>query len=208
MWKSIIVIKLEGFWKFTPEIEGSWFRLRHIEPPKNPMGWIGQAEPIPNTNFHTYHELQRVNGLSFYESIHFRKPPIFQTRKLAFRQETRTPNNWLIEVEVCTLPSYALDDPLPVNPVAASTKNVTTVPIATTPTKILPVNSQRKGLKFYSGDKQKTIYIDTDNVVSATSAIESLTPSKPVCIPAITWTGEWWGISSAGTVSIEVEEYI
>lgn len=208
MWKSLIVIKLEGFWKFTPEIEGSWFRLRHIEPPKNPMGWVGQAEPIPNTSFHTYYEMQRVNGLSFYESVHFKKPPIFQTRKLAFRQETRTPNNWLIEVEVCTLPSYALDDPLPINPTAATTKNVTTVAVAASPTKVLPVNSNRKGIKFYSGDKQKTIYLDTDNVVSATSAIESLTPAKPVSIPFINWTGEWWAISSAGTVSIEVEEYI
>lgn len=208
MWKSIIVIKLETFWKFTPEIEGSWFRLRHIEPPKSPVGWVGQAEAIPNTSFHNYYELQRVNGLTFYESIKFKKPPIFTARKLAFRQETRVPNNWLIEVEVCTLPSYSLDDPAPTNPTAAGTKNVTNVPVASTPTKILSANLQRKGVKFFSGDKQKTIYLDTDNVVSATSAIESLTPAKPLCIPAILWTGEWWAISTAGSVTIEVEEYI
>lgn len=206
-WKSIVVIKLETTWKFTPEIEGLYFRLRHIEPPKSPMGWIGQAEAIPNTSFHNYYELQRVNGLSFYETVRLKKPPIFASRKLAFRQESKVLNNWLIEVEV-NLASYALDDPAPVNPVASSNKNVTTIPVGATPTKILSANLQRKGIKFYSADKIKTVYLDTDNVVSATSAIESVTPNKPICIPSIMWAGEWWGVSSSGTTNIEVEEYI
>lgn len=185
MWQSIIAIKLESFWKFTPEVEGAYFRFRHIEPPKVPLGWVGQAEEILNTNFHQVFDVQRLNGLTGYEIVEYKKPLVFVSRKLAFRQESRTPNNWLIEVEICTMPSYSLDDPTPINQLAINTKNVSTVPVTSTVTKILPANPARKGVKFYSADKSKTIYLDTDNVVSSTSAIESISPSKPVSVPAI-----------------------
>lgn len=207
MWKSILVVKLDNNWKFTPEIQGRFFRLRHIDPPKSPMGWVGQAEPIINTNFHQFIGIQRINGLSVYETFEYIKPPIFATRKLGLRQQTTVPNNWLIEVEVCIVPNYSLDDPTPVNQLASSTKTVTSVPVAATPTKILPANPLRKGVLFVSPDKLKTVYLDTDNVVSNLSAIESLTPSRPQCVPAIDWTGEWWGAASSGTVTISVEEY-
>lgn len=208
MWKSILVIKLETYWKFTPELEGQYFRLRHIEPPKVPVGWIGQAEGIANTDFNQLFQIQRLNGLVTYEIIEYKKPAIFQSRKLAFRQELRVLNNWLIEVEASLMPSYSLEDPIPVNQSATTTKNVTTVNVTNTVTKILLANPNRKGVKFYSADKTKNVYLDTDNVVSATSAIESLTPSKPVCVPIILWTGDWYAVSSSGTVSVEIEEYL
>ena len=207
MWKSIIAIRIDTFWKFTPEVEGSFFRLRHINPPKVPMGWIGQAEAIANTNFHLFYQLQRVNGLSVFELIELTKPPIFETRKLAFRQETKAPNNWIIEIEVADMPSYPLETPPITNPVAASIKNVTIVAVGATPTLLLAANPLRKDVKFYSTDKTKTIYIDTDKVVSNTSAVDKIDPNS-VCIPIIKWNGEWWGISSSGTVNIEIEEYI
>ena len=53
----------------------------------------------------------------------------------------------------------------------------------------------------------KTVYLNTDNVVSNLSAIESITPSRPQCVLAIDWTGEWWGAASSGSVIIMVEEY-
>lgn len=208
MWKSILVVKLENFWKFTPEIQGRYFRLRHIDPPKAPMGWVGQAEPITNTNYHQFYQIQRINGLSVYETFEYIKPPIFATRKLGFRQQTLVPNNWLIEIEVSLMPSYSLDDAIPVNSSASSSKNTTSVPVLATVTKVLAANPNRKGVKFYSADKLRTIYFDTDNVVNNASAIESITPSKPVCVPTINWTGEWYGISSGGTVTVEVEEYV
>lgn len=207
MWKSIIVIKPDATWKFTPLIEGTYFRLRHIEVPKSPVGWVGQAEVIANTDFHQLFGIQRLNGLSIYEVLECKKPPVFTARKLAFRQETRTPNNWLIEIEVCTVPNYSLDDPTPINQLASSTKIVTTVPVANTSTKLLSANPLRKGVLFVSPDKAKTIYLDTDNIVSFVSAIESLTPSKPQCVPSINWTGEWWEVSTSGTVTITIEEY-
>ncbi len=124
MWKSIIVIKVENYWKFTPEIDGKYFRLRHIEPPKAPTGWIGQAEAIINTKFHQFLGLQRLNGLSAYEIVEYVKPPIFATRKLGFRQQTQTPNNWLIEVEVSLMPVVDLtpDQPI-INPTSSTSKN-------------------------------------------------------------------------------------
>lgn len=209
MWKSIIVIKPDKIWKFTPEVEGKFFRLRHINPPLSPMGWLGQAESIPNTNFHNFFGIQRVNGLSVFECLEAKKPPIFETRKLGFRQESRLANDWLIEVEVCLeMPSYSLDDPAVINAAASSTKNVTTVPVSTTITRILSANPNRKGVKFSSQDKLRSVYLDTDNIVSPTNAIESLTPSKPISVPSINWLGEWFAVASSGTVSIEVEEYL
>ena len=213
MWKSIIVIKLEGFWKFTPEIQGSWFRLRHIEPPKNPMGWIGQAEPIPNTNFHTYHEPRRVNGLSFYESVHLEKPPIFQTRKLAFRQETRVPNNWLIEVEVYTMPVVDLNPDQPIiNPANSSSKISTTVAMnGTTPVRLLPVNTanNRKNATFYNSSTLRNLIIDTDATVNTASAVARVAPGKLYISDFPEWQGEYWGVlDGAGTPATAIEEYI
>lgn len=209
MWKSIIVIKLDAAWKFTPKIKGTYFRLRHINPPRSPVGWIAQAEAIPNTNFHLFYKPERINGLSVFELIELRKPAVFEARKLAFRQEFRTPNDWLIEVEVnVEMPSYSLEDTALVNLSASSRKSVSTVSVANTPTKILEANPNRKGVKFFSLDKLRNIYLDTDSVVNANSAIESLTPNKPISVPSINWVGEWFAISSAGTVSIEVEEYL
>lgn len=209
MWKSIVVVKVENYWKFTPEInEGKYFRLRHIDPPKAPLGWIGQAEPIVNTNFHQFFQLQRLNGLSVYETLEFEKPPIFTWRKLGFRQETKTPNNWLIEVEVSLLmPSYPLEDAPIINPNAASNKVANKVTVLPTVTKLASANPNRTAIKFYIADKIKSVFIDTDNIVAANSAIESVTPSKPVCVPYVIWTGDWYGISSSGNVDIEVEEY-
>lgn len=212
MWKSIIVIKPEAAWKFTPEInKGHYFRLRHINPPPSPEGWIAQAEPIPNTNLHLFYQTQRINGLSVYELIKLEKPLIFTWRKLAFRQRFKagsTANDWLIEVEVNTeMPSYPLEDAPVVNPSAASNKVVTKIPVTGTVTKLASANPNWVAIKFYSADKLKSVFIDTDNVVSANSAIESVTPNKPVSVPYIIWTGDWFGISSSGTVEVEVEEY-
>lgn len=208
MWKSIIAIKLDTFWKFTPDVEGSFFRLRHINSPKTPIGWIGQAEAIPNTKFLQVFGIQRINGLSNFEILELPKPAIFQTRRLVFRQEPKTPNNWIIEIEVADMPSYSLDDAPLINPSTSSSKTVTTVQVTTTVSKVLSANPNRKGVKFYSADKLKSVYIDTDNVVSVTSAIESVTPNKPVCVPTIPWTGDYYAVSSSGTVSLEIEEYL
>lgn len=208
MWKSILVVKLENYWKFTPEIEGRFFRLRHIDPPKSPVGWIGQAEAIPNTNFHQFFRPQRLNGLSVYETDEYIKPPIFATRKLGFRQQSLSPNNWLIEVEVNLLmPSYPLEDAPVINPNAASNKVTNKVTVLPTATKLASANPNRTAIKFYTADKFKSVFIDTDNVVAANSAIESVTPSKPVCVPYVIWTGDWYGICSSGNVEVEVEEY-
>ena len=213
MWKSILVVKLENYWKFTPEIHGRYFRLRHIDSPKSPMGWVGQAEPISNTNFHQFFQIQRINGLSVYETLEYIKPPIFTSRKLGFRQQTLTPNNWLIEVEVCIVPVVDLNpEQPPVNPAISISKKATTVTInGTTPILLLPVNTtnSRKSATFYNLSTLRNLIIDTDNTINAASAVARVAPGKLYIADVEGWQGEYWGIlDGAGTPSIAVEEYV
>lgn len=213
MWKSILVIKLENYWKFTPEIEGRYFRLRHIDPPKAPMGWVGQAEPIINTNFHQFYQIQRINGLSVYETFEHIKPPIFTFRKLGFRQQTLTPNNWLIEVEVCIVPVVDLNpEQPPINPGISTTKNVSSVSMnGTTPVRLLPVNTtnSRNGATFYNPSTLRNLIIDTDANINTASAVARVAPNKLYISDFPEWQGEYWGVlDGVGTPSIPVEEYV
>lgn len=213
-YQSLTVIKLDTFWKFTDLIEGSYFRLRHIEAPRSPVGWVAQVEPIPNTNFHLFYNPQRVNGLSFYELLELKIPTVFQSRKLAFRQETRIPNNWLIEVEVCIdMPVVDLnpDQPL-VNPTISTSKNATSVPMnGTTPVKLLPVNTtnSRKNATFYNPSTLRNLIIDTDSTINTASAIARVAPGKVYISDIPEWQGEYWGVlDGTGTTSTAVEEYV
>lgn len=211
-YQSLIAIKLDTFWKFTPTVEGLYFRLRHIEAPRIPIGWVAQVEPIPNTNFHLFYNPQRVNGLSFYELLEFKIPPVFKSRKLAFRQETRTPNNWLIEIEVCVdMPVIDLtpDQPI-VNPTIATVKNKISVPITNTPGKLLPVNTtnSRKHATFYNPSTTRNLYIDTDSTINVASAIAKVAPGKLYISDIPGWQGEYWGmLDGTGTTNVDVEEY-
>lgn len=216
MWKSIIVIKPDRIWKFTPEIEGRFFRLRHINPPSFPMGWIGQAESIPNTNFHTFFQLQRINGLSVFELVELNKPLIFATRKLGFRQEYRTLNDWLIEVEVYNMPVVDLTPDQPViNPAIATAKIPTSVPVgpaANTTAKLLPVNESktRKHATFFN-PSTRNLYIDTDSTINIASAIAKVAPGKVYISDIPGWQGEYWGMldgTGSTAVTVAVEEYL
>lgn len=217
MWKSIIVIKPENYWKFTPEVKGTFFRLRHINPPTNPnpVGWIGQAEPITNTNFHEFFGIQRVNGLSVYEVFELHKPIIFATRKLGIRQQTRISNDWLIEIEVCVEMPPVVDlnpEQPPVNPGISTSKNVTSVTMnGTTPVRLLAVNTAntRKGATFYNPSITRNLIVDTDATVSTASAVGRVAPGKLYVSDFPEWQGEYWGVlDGAGTPAIPVEEYI
>lgn len=218
MWRSIIAIKLEHYWKFTPEIEGIYFRFRHIEPPKSPIGWVGQAEGIANTDFNQVFQIQRLNGLVNYEILEYKKPPIFESRKLAFRQEPRVANNWIIEVEVSDyMPVVDLNADQPVvNPTITTIKNVLSVPIAATataPTKLLPIstNNIRKHATFYNPSTTRNLYIDTDSTINTASAIAKVAPGKVYVSDIPGWQGEYWGmLDGTGTsaTNIAVEEYV
>lgn len=213
MWKSILVIKIENYWKFTPEIEGKFFRLRHIDPPKAPMGWIGQAESIINTNFHQFFQLQRLNGLSVYEVIEYQKPSIFTTRKLGCRQQTQTPNNWLIEVEVNLMPVVDLNpEQPPINPAISTSKKATTVTMnGTTPVLLLPANTtnSRKSATFYNPSALLNLIIDTDSTINVASGVARVAPGKLYIADIEGWQGEYWGVlDGTGTPVIVVEEYV
>lgn len=212
-WHDLGNYTLTEDWQYTQQVQGRNFKVQYL--------WCDVA----SYRLPAFIALANLPDFAEQESIEFFKPqqirPYLESEILQFPQ---SPKNWhyrlavrqlklpkenIINCEVkISMPSYSLDDPTPVNLLATTTKNVTTVPIAATVTKILPANSARKGVKFYAADKNKTIYLDTDNVVSATSAIESISPTKPICVPTILWTGDWYAISPGGTVSIEVEEYI
>lgn len=210
MWQRLCTFILSDSWLLTPPVETRQFRVGHrlINPNKYQVVANVALAAISKTGKAELFKPQRIQPRAELEILQFPAPPKGWRYSLAAKQ-ILLPNqsllSWELEVD---MPSYSLDDPVPVNLAASSSKNVTTCPVTATPTKILSANPNRKGVKFFSPDKLKTVYLDTDQVVSSTSAIESLTPSKNVCVPTINWTGEWWGIASSGTVSIEVEEYV
>lgn len=211
MWRSLVTLILSENWLLTPPVEARIFRLRHRSNNPNRYQVVASIAlaALSDKDEVELFKPQRIQPRLELEILEFPLPPKGWRYGLAAKQ-ILLPNqsllNWELEVDI--MPSYSLDDPVPVNLAASSSKNVTTVPVTSTPTKILPANLSRKGVKFSITDKTKTVYLDTDQVVSSTSAIESLTPSKTVCVPTINWTGEWWGVSSSGTMSVEVEEYL
>lgn len=181
------------------------------------MGWLGQAELIPNTNFHAFFNIQRINGLSLYEILELKNPLIFETRKLAFRQEYRTPNEWFIEVEVYMAPVIDLTPDQPaVNPTISTSKIPTSVSIAgtsTAPIKLLTANANgtRKDVTFYNPSTKRNLYIDTDATISTASAVAKVPPGKVYITDLEDWQGEYWGMmDSSDTVPtvIAIEEYV
>lgn len=218
MWKSIIAIKLESYWKFTPDVEGVFFRLRHIEAPSNPIGFIGQAELLPNTNLCQVFGVRRLNGLTPYEIAEYVKPPVFTTRRLALRQESRVINNWIIEVEVSSImPVVDLTPDQPtISPTIATAKNPSSVavgPAANTAVKLLSNNatSSRKHATFYNPSTSRNLYIDTDSTINIASAIAKVAPGKVYISDIPGWQGEYWGMldgTGSTAVSVAVEEYL
>lgn len=210
-WQQLSSFTLTQEWQCTDYDNSIVYRITHTV--NNPYAYrlnamIALVSEDENSNSIEIFKPQRISPYVESEIIQFPDPPKGWKHRLAIKQLINprdTLVNWSVEIE---MPSYSLDDLTPVNQLATSTKNVTTVSVAASVTKILSANSARKGVKFYTADKNKTIYLDTDNVVSAISAIESISPSKPICVPTILWTGDWYAISPNGTVSIEVEEYV
>lgn len=209
-WQPLVTFILSENWLLTPPVQGRFFRVSHrlINPNKYQLVASIALAAISETGKPELFKPQKIQPRAELEILQFPQPPQEWRYSLAAKQ-ILLPNqsllNWELEIE---MPSYSLDDQAPINAAASGTKNVTTVPVAATATRVLPANPLRKSVKFYSADKMKIVYLDTDNIVSSASAIESLTPSKSVCVPTISWTGEWWGVASSGTVSIEVEEYV
>lgn len=210
MWQRLCTFILAEDWLLTPPVNSRQFRVGHrfSNPNKYQVVASIALAAISETGKAELFKPQRIQPRAELEILQFPVPPQGWRYSLAAKQII-LPNqallNWELEID---MPSYSLDDPVPVNLAASSSKNVTTVPVATTPTKLLSANSTRKGVKFFTADKVRTVYLDTDQVVSNASAIESITPSKNICVPTINWTGEWWGIASSGTVNVEVEEYL
>ena len=210
MWQPLVTFVLSADWLLTPPIEAHDFRVSHRlnNPNKYQVVASIALAAISESGKAELFKPQRIQPRTELEILQFPAPPKRWRYSLAAKQ-ILLPNqsllNWELEID---MPSYSLDDPVPVNLAASSSKVATVVTVGPTATKILSANPNRKGVKFFSSDKVKTVYLDTDNIVSLSSAIESLTPSKNVCIPTINWLGEWWGIPSSGTVSIEVEEYL
>lgn len=210
-WQYLEELSLSQEWKYTDYVDSIVYRITHNV--TNPYSYRLNAmiALINEDSLSSSIEIFKPQKISPYvesEIIQFSEPPKLWKHRLAIKQLVNprdTLVNWEVRIE---MPSYSLDDLTPINLLATATKNVTTVSVTNTVTKILSANPARKGVKLFTADKNKTIYLDTDNVVSATSAIESLTPSKPICVPAILWVGDWYAVSPSGTVTIEVEEYI
>lgn len=201
MWQSIVAIKLDTFWKFTPEIKGDFFRLRHIEAPRNPVGWIGQAELILNTDFHQLFQIQRLNGLTTYEVIEYPKPIIFETRKLAFRQETKVPNNWIIEVEVSDMPIWNPQTPAQVT---SSSANAVSVPVSTTSVQLLAANANRIDAILYNTSTKSTLYLGF-GVAATVGGSGPIAPGGYFELPADyigAINGIWNAVDANGTAKV------
>lgn len=211
-WQNVGTYNINDLWQFSFALTAKTFRVSHLLlgiSNFRPTAIISLCSATKN-EFNSI-ETYQPQALKYYlesEIIQFTNIPKNWEYKLGVKQVILSAKasivDWKIQID---MPSYSLDDPTPVNQLASSTKTVTSVAVAATPTKILSANPLRKGVLFVSPDKVKTVYLDTDNVVSNLSAIESLTPSRPQCVPAIDWTGEWWGAASSGSVTITVEEY-
>ncbi|MBE9193255.1 hypothetical protein IQ230_23495 [Gloeocapsopsis crepidinum LEGE 06123] len=101
MWKPFFTIRPTKSWQFTPAIEAQIFRLRHLNPPISPIGFIAQAE-LASDGLYQFYDVKRLNGLTPYECLVYVKPIFFSDRVLAFRQDYRTANNWNIVIEYTT----------------------------------------------------------------------------------------------------------
>lgn len=207
-WQHLATFVLTENWQCSQHTNARSFRITH---------------QINTTDY------RRLIALATLVSLNNEKPEIFKQQRIQYHEESEIiqfpnpPKGWqygiavkqlvlpgqiLVDWEVkIDMPSYPLEDAPVINPVAATSKNATTVPVTTTATKLLSVNTNRKGVKFYNPHVKETVYVDTDNVVNSTSAIEKIA-AKNVSIPTINWQGEYWAISSAGTVALEIEEYV
>lgn len=200
-------------WQYTQQVQGRNFKIQYlwcdIVSYRLPAFIAFANLPFLIKERSTeFFKPQQIRPYLESEILQFPQPPKNWDYRLAVRQ-LKLPDDNIINCEIKILmPSYALDDPIPVNLNASASKNVTTVNVTNTVSKILSANPNRKGVKFYSADKSKNVYFDTDNVVSSTSAIESVTPNKPVCVPVILWAGDWYAVTSSGTVNLEIEEYL
>lgn len=104
------------------------------------------------------------------------------------------------------MPLYSLEDVVAVNPAATATKNKSTVAVTTTAVRVLAANPSRKSATFYNTDASRQVYLNTGGTVSASAALAKI-GAKSVYVSDINWTGEFWAVASAGTASLEVEEY-
>lgn len=72
---------------------------------------------------------------------------------------------------------------------------------------VVNANSQRKGLTFFNSS-EVDIYIDTVETVSLTSYMVKLEPEDYYEAPAPIYTGNYYAIVEAGSIAIDIREYV
>lgn len=150
----------------------------------------------------------KVNGK--YQTVNFKKQIIRfdQLEQFNFTVEFIA-HDWIPDITLnfweTTMPLYQLTTTT-VNP-NATTSFVTTAPsIDTTAKKIVSANSERKELTIYNPDLKNSVYVDLANTVSTATAAFIIPPGQ-LYVADIHWTGEVWGITKTGSITLTVREF-
>lgn len=189
IWTPFFKLKLANEWRFTPIVDGAYFRLRHLSPPKAPIGWLAQAEVIEDGSLQLF-GIERLNGLVPSEVVVLQSPPCFRNRRIGFRQEAKVINDWNIEVEYCDMPLF---NPATVSPAVAHNVAITSTQVSTKSIVLLPANLNRMGATFTNITKLAVLYLKAKDEASTSSYLVKINPGGYFELP-IVYTGDITGI--------------
>jgi hypothetical protein len=101
-WVNIATIPISEQWQYTALIDASveWIRIRHTlnsDPLFINYGYITQAD-----NFKDFADFRRIYPTENNTVIEFKKPPSFNSRRIAIKKRNGVKSNffWLVNVDV------------------------------------------------------------------------------------------------------------
>lgn len=163
-WTPLTTLTLTADWQYTPETEGYFFRVKSVG---NVEIWVAarQADISEDIQFWGF---QRLVSRQQFTAFQFNPPPVFEHRRLAFRDDAPNRANTVrsIQIEVSDMP---LSNPanVTVNMPTSATVTPSTVTSATTSNTLLAANSSRKGVSIWN-NSTATLYVELGATASST----------------------------------------
>ena len=201
-WEPLITLTLSEDWQYTPETEGYFFRVKSVG---NLEIWLAarQADISEEAQFWGF---QRLVSRQQFTAFQFNPPPIFEHRRLAFRNDAPNKSNQVrtIQVEVSDMP---LSNPSTVNVTlpSSSAAAATTVTAATTSTSLLASNTSRKGASIWN-NSTAALYVEMGATASLTAYAAKLEAGGYYEVP-YGYTGAIAGIWAAVNGNALVREF-